>query len=436
MQTNIQFNKGLRYQLMIGFAILISLSSFYAQAGLFGEKQEVKTIKPEAALSLDGALVLDFAWRSDLGFDATKLNIIASYGATKPDAKGVKTVSRKDCGSGSNGEIAMPVPRNCQKWQQPVIYTLIPKPEWISFSASNKINLQLPERIKGAGDYQLSGVRFDCPQSLCKGKKFTHTSLYDSDFMLNFTARAKDDKQHTLLLANDISGSFTAQYTGVLLGLVHSRGFYGEENHADLSNYNGTENGGFYSSLQDKDGKWHVSETAFKTRYEGSCQSNYNGPSINAKQYSSMKWAQAFPAATYGSVYDAYVYDKNDKQVQITPAQWTGCVSFKAQNPDDDYEERQYSFENGKLYKRRIIRYVKGVSLDETIYLDSQGKLSAYRRLEYVDKSKKETKLVWSQLEQEAYPQTKPAPNVDLKALQLEAADVLKIIAPEFAKKP
>jgi hypothetical protein len=235
------------------------------------------------------------------------------------------------------------------------------------------------------------------------------------------------------------ASSFTAQYSGVLLGLEQSRGFYSEENHADLSNYNGTENGGFYSALQDKDGKWHVSEMEFKTRHEGSCQSDYNGPSINAKNYASMKWAQAYPAATYGSVYDAIIYDKNHNQVHITPEQWTGCVSFKAENPQneaDGEEDRQYSFENGKLYKRRIQRSIKNVSLDETIYLDSQGRLSTYRRLEYIHKTKKETKLVWSQLEQDAYPQTKPTPNVDLKALQLEAADVLKIIAPEFVKKP
>lgn len=425
-------------QISFACIMLLMCNSFSAQAGLFGEKEEVKTFKPEAALSLDGVLVLDFSWRSDLGFDAKRLNIIVTYAATKPEAKGIKTITTESCTS--NPQI--PVPRTCSKYTRPLQYSFSIPPESFS-SKGNKLSIKLAERIKGAGDYRLTGLRFDCPLSLCKGKKFNHAGLYDSDFMLSFPARGNNDKQYTLLLANDINSSFTAQYSGVLLGLEHSQGFYGEENHADLSNYNSTENGGFYSALQDKTGKWHVSEMAFKTRYEGSCQSNYNGPSINASKYNSMKWAQTFPAATYGSVYDTSIYypdihDKDSKLIQLTPNQWTGCVSFKAENPKDDAdgsEERQYSFENGKLYKRSIHQYLKGVSLDETIYLDSQGQLSTYHRLEYSDKTKKETKLVWSQLEHDAYPETKPAPRVDLQALQLEVADVLKIIAPEFIKK-
>ncbi len=439
MQSNIQFIKGLRTTLMIGFALFITFSSFYAQAGLFGEKEPVQTIKPEAALNLDGALVLDFAWRSDLGFDAKKIDFQAEYKASKPDAKGVKTILRKDCGSGSNGEIALPIPRNCQKWQEPIIYTLILKPEWIRQSAPNKLSIQLPERIKGAGDYQLVKLRFNCPSHLCKNKRLAASGILDRDFEVTFTVNATDHQQHTLVKGIDTASSFTAQYSGVLLGLEHSRGFYGEENHADLSNYNSTENGGFYSTLQGKDGKWHISEMAFKTRYEGSCADVYNGTNIDANKFANMQWAQAFPAATYGDVYNTTIYDKDSKQIQIAPAQWTGCASFKAENPNreaDGEEQRQYSFENGKLYKRNIHRYVKGVSVYETIYLDSQGKLSTYHRLEYVDKTQKETKLVWSQIEKEAYPETKPAPNVDLKALQLEAADALKIIAPEFVKKP
>ena len=425
-------------QISFACIMLLMCNSFSAQAGLFGEKEEVKTFKPEAALSLDGVLVLDFAWRSDLGFDAKRLNIIVTYAATMPDAKGVKTITTESCTS--NPQI--PVPRTCSKYTRPLQYSFSIPPEWFS-SKGNKLSIKLAERIKGAGDYRLTGLRFDCPLSLCKGKKFNHAGLYDSDFMLSFPARGNNDKQYTLLLANDINSSFTAQYSGVLLGLAHSQGFYGEENHADLSNYNGVENGGFYSALQDKDGKWHVSEMAFKTRYEGSCTSNYNGPTINASKYNSMKWAQAFPATTYGSVYDTSIYspdihDEDSKLIQLTPNQWTGCVSFKAENPQDDAsgeEERQYNFENGKLYKRSIHRYVKGVSLDETIYLDSHGQLSTYHRLEYSDKTKKETKLVWSQLEHEVYPETKPAPKLDSQALQLEVADVLKIIAPEFIKK-
>jgi hypothetical protein len=428
----------MRYQLKTWLVIAITFCGCSTQAAIFGEKEPVQAIKPEAALSLDGALTLDFAWRSDLGFDAKKIDFQAEYNASKPDAKGVKSLTRKDCGSGSNGEIALPFPRNCQKWQEPIIYTLILKPEWIKQSAANKLSIQLPERIKGAGDYQLAKLRFNCPSNLCKDKRLAESGLLDRDFEVTFIVEATDHKQHTLVKGVNTASSFTAQYSGVLLGLEQSQGFYGEENHADLSNYNGTENGGFYSALQDEDGKWHVSEMAFRTRHEGSC-TNYNGTNVNAKSYANMKWAQAFPAATYGSVYDAIIYDKNYNQVHITPTQWTGCVSFKAENPQneaDGEEERQYSFENGKLYKRRIQRSIKNVSLDETIYLDSQGKLSTYHRLEYNHIIKKETKLVWSQLEQDAYPETKPAPNVDLKTLQLEAADVLKIIAPEFVKKP
>jgi hypothetical protein len=421
---------------VFAIAILLACNSAPTYAALFGEKEPVKTIKPDAALGLDGLLTLDFAWRADLGFDAKKLDIIVTYAATKPDAKGIKMITEETCMPNPR----LPVGGSCSKYTHPLEYAFQIPAAWISQTA-NKIKLQLPERIKGAGDYQLVGLRFNCSQSLCKGKKSTHEGLYDSDYMLSFTTPSKDNKQHTLLRGHDLATSFTGQYSGVLLGLIASEGAYNAEDNSLLSQYQANELGKFYDVLQDKMGNWHLGELAFRTRYEGSCQSNYNGPSIQANKYDSMKWAQAFPAATYGSVYDTYVhnnvFDKNSKRIELTPSQWTGCVSFKAENPETSAagnEERQYTFENGKLYKRRIQRYVEGVSLDETIYLDAQFQLSTYKRLQFVDKTQKETNLIWGKVEHAAYPQTKPAPSVDLKALQREAADVLKIIAPEFTK--
>jgi hypothetical protein len=439
----IVFTKKIYFFLILSilFISLFIISLVYipfGHAALFGEKEEVKQILADSASSIDGVLVLDFAWRNNLGFnhlgiDTNKINIIATYAATKPNEKGIKTITTESC---SSGRLPSVFSNNCSDYTRPLQYRFIVPPKWIS-SNGNKLNIKLAERINGAGDYQLTGVRFDCPKSLCNNKKFKsrESGVYESNFMLGFEPREKNDEQHTLLLGQDLSASFTGQYTGTLLGLVHSKGFYGEEKHADLPNYNRPQSGGFYPALQDKTGRWHVSEMAFKTRHEGSCQSDYNGPSIHAKNYTSMRWAQAFPAATYGSVYDTYKYNENSEKVFIKPTQWTGCVSFKAENPKtsaDGTEERQYAFEDGKLYKRRIQRYVNGISLDETIYLDSLGKLDTYELSEYVDKTQKETNQLWSQLELKAYPETKPAPNIDIKAILQEADDVLTIITPEF----
>ena len=421
--------------------IMVTLLSFGVspnlQAALFGEKEAVKTIKPDAALSLDGLLTLDFAWRNTLSFDAKKLNMIVTYVPMQPNAKGIKTIT-EEVSNGSGSTVSIPIPSfGKTKYTHPLDYKFSVLPQWISQSGK-QIKIRLPERIKGVGDYQLAGLRFNCPAALCKGKKFDHTGLYDSDFMLSFGVTNKDNAQHTLILANDVFSSFTGHYNGVLRRLGESTGYYQGENTQDLANYNGVENGDFYNTLQDKNGKWHFSELAFRQRYEGSCASDYNGPSIHANNYATMQWAQAFPNATYGSVYDTYLFDKNSKRIQLSPSQWTGCVSFKAQNMQsgaDGEEERQYSFENGKLYKRRIDRGVKGIYTYETIYLDSQQQLSTVTRTQFVDKTQKETKLQWRKIEHEAYPQSKPAPKVDLNALKLEAADVLKIISPEFAKK-
>lgn len=425
-----QLNLSMRIALIWLF-VLCQSSPLYA--GWLAKQERVKTILSDAALTLDGVLVLDFAWRGDLGFDAKKLNLIATYKATQPKASGVKIIKEKICTPNPR----LPFGGSCSKYEDALEYAMVIPSDWISF-AGNTVTVKLAERIKGAGEYQIVGLRFDCPKTLCNEYKFKHTGLYDSDFMLVFTQRSKEDKQQTLMLANSLNNSFTAQFTGLTLGLQRSQGFYGEENHSDLSGYNDSQNGGFYAQLQDKTGKWHTSELAFKNRYEASCPSVHNAPVLDLAKYASMGWTRVFTATAHGELYDTFVYDKNNNRVNIAPGNWTGCVEFKASNPknsEDGEETRHYFFENGKLYKRRIDRNVRGVYSSEVLYLDSQLHLSTYRRTEYSDKTQKENKLVWSQIEKLAYPQTKPAPNVDLNSLRQEAADVLTIITPQFNAK-
>ena len=93
------------------------------------------------------------------------------------------------------------------------------------------------------------------------------------------------------------------------------------------------------------------------------------------------------------------------------------------------YEERTYSFENGKLYKRRIQINSDNDYMDETIYLDTQQQLSAMDKI--MTKPKEKT-LQWNDLYFRAHPESKPAPTVNVKAILQEANDVLTIIAPAF----
>jgi hypothetical protein len=105
--------------LRLSIALVISFSSVNAQAGLFGEKEAIKTISSDAALGLDGILTLDFAWRSDLGFDAKKLNIVLTYAPLQPEVKNIRTITTKSCSSNPR----LPIGGSCSKYTRPLEYS-------------------------------------------------------------------------------------------------------------------------------------------------------------------------------------------------------------------------------------------------------------------------------------------------------------------------
>ena len=413
---------------LLGAAIALALTLAFiaspAHAGLFSKSQAVAAALPDAAITIV------FPNRAALDFDPKNLVIETVYQPAKPEEKGVRTVTRKS----RSCPVEIPIPFGCSthKYTQPLDRQVAIRRDWISVAQPNGLVIRVPERLSGPGDYRLTELSLICPRALCGGKKPLN------EWKLGFTDGAREDRVPAAMrLGVDEASTFTAAYQGKTLQIGWTRGSYAEKSQPGYA-----ENPEFDRAVQDAAGRWHISSSAYVTYYEGACpEPSFSSGTerINPKEHASLAWVRPFKEVAHGEVYDTISYGADGKRVANKPADWNGCVMVKAQGiggNGDNYETRKYEFEHGQLRLRRIQRYAFGVSHDETLELDAGQKPLFFQQLDYVDKTRAETKSRWSRLRHEAYPnETKPAPKVDLPLLLKEAADVLTIITPRFEVK-
>jgi hypothetical protein len=406
-----------------GWVLCLLIWAPAAHAGLFGKPVNEAT-PPDATVRIA------FPYRPALGFDPKSLNIEATYHASKPDEKGVRTVTRKS----RSCPVEIPVPFGCttHKYTETVDVPLTIKKEWLTPAGPNAFVIHLPERLRGPGDYQLTELQFACPDALCHGREPI------KEWKMAFSSGARIDKVPAFMrLGVDEASTFTAAFEGKTLQIETTAG-----SHSAKAFKTYVDERELVRAVQDESGQWHISGSAYTAYYEGSCAEPFMSSTtdhVKAKDYAGMAWAVPFKELAYGSVYDTIVYGPNTARRDVKPSEWTGCIAFKAEGlagHNDDYEVRYYAFENGRLRSRRISRYALRMSLENYVELDAGQRLLFYRQHTYVDKTKGETDQSWSRLQYEAYPkESPPLPQIDVKALLSEAEDVRAIIAPHFNQR-
>lgn len=405
-----------------------AMPSFLLAAGLclpaaawakwFGPSPETEPVTP------DGILAVEFPFRESLGLRPAQLTLKARYNADKPDDKGVRAVTEER----STGPVFIPVPfgRTTYKYKHAVERELTLKPEWVRQTTPNRLEIGLPERLPGPGDYRLTTLTLGCATALCRDKEHGQTRT------LTFAAgRRLDTVPAALSLGMDRESTLTADYRGQTVHIAVSRGSHAiREHHLDFESEDTSR------TVQDARGKWHISDTAYAVPYKGACpQAHYYWPQgrLDPGQSRSFAWARPFAEFNHGPVHADDADGPDGRRVPRPPAGFTGCIQLEARgsrHKADDSEIREYHFRNGQLWARDIRRFAFGKLLWDAMEFDGEQQLLFYSQRLYDEATHKETTLSWNRLQHEADPgKFKPAAAAwGIDEARREAADVLRAV--------
>ena len=319
------------------------------------------------------------------------------------------------------------------------------KKEWLKVTAPNAFSIHLPERLPGAGDFRLARVSFSCPSGLCHGR------LPIKEWTLRFDEATGDPSAYQgkggeksippfMRLGVDEASTFTADYRGRLVRIETTPGSHAERTarRATDSSLPG-DDAEFGRAVQDASGGWHISGNAYSDYLVGACPEPAaagSAKAIEPRKFAGLAWAVPFTEVAHGEIFDTRRAGADGSPETMRFAEWSGCVAITAKGIGDrmdEYETRQYAFDHGRLRLRSVSRYAAGTSYREYLEIDAGQRLLFLEQDTYEDDSRGETRLRWSRLLHEAYPNETPLlPKFDIAVVLREAEDVEAIIAPCF----
>ncbi len=388
---------------------------------LLGPRDEAATAVPDAVVRLQ------FPFRTVPAPDPRGWQVKATYRASQPEQKGVQKETHKHSNC-PGGELAIPF---CSTSRERVAVerTLVLRPQWLRVAKGGDIELGVPERLAGPGDYRLATLDLPCLVRACtNGESHPVSLLFSTHTDASSTLPGFIDLDTT-----QPADVFTAAYAGTLLSLEPSEGSRERVKAA-------IDPGERFRlrALQDAAGRWHVSPSVFVLPLgfdNRSAQPVESQLSVPVEDFPALAWAVRYDRVERSRVVGLDTMDNDRQWHHARPDDWTGCIAIRAyrRNAVGDEDLRTYCFDRGHAAYRRIQRSSGGREwTDELAEIDGDARLLFESRNTWHGNDSPEPKR-WSRLMQEAWPDVaQPRPATDVPALLREAEDVRRLITPEF----